>query len=186
VPGAPGADAAPGVFDFAFRLFIIVRHAPFNPPESPFNPYFFPIHWKLLNQFVLACYPPAWLFTLSPEAPNSSPEQCPLRHVRATSAYSPRPLVYCRHSTPLFPATCGLCLHNGRPQPISFQSLADSFHRNGGVPPSPLQTTTEIRPGQGVFFVFHGSRACPELLGVTDHRSRLCSGYRFPYSPGGV
>src|SRR5216684_8899746 len=27
-------------------------------------------------------------------------------------------------------------LRNGRPQPLTFQSLADSFHRNGGVPPS--------------------------------------------------
>jgi hypothetical protein len=39
------------------------------------------------------------------------------------------------HSTSFFSISCGLLLHNGRPQPFSFQSLPASFHRNGGVYP---------------------------------------------------
>jgi hypothetical protein len=38
-PVAPGADAAPGVFDFAFFFFALPPPAPFNPPHchSPLN-----------------------------------------------------------------------------------------------------------------------------------------------------
>jgi hypothetical protein len=39
------------------------------------------------------------------------------------------------HSTSFFSISCGLLLHNGRPQPFSFQALPDSFHRHGGVYP---------------------------------------------------
>jgi hypothetical protein len=46
------------------------------------------------------------------------------------------PLSPSSHSTFLFSTACGLLLRNGAPQPLCLQSLPDSFHCNGGVPPS--------------------------------------------------
>jgi hypothetical protein len=79
------------------------------------------------------------------------------------------------HSTPLLPTASGLFYVNGGPQPLFFQSPADSFHRNGGC--TPLASTSssanlrllfpectqilEIRPSQEspvLFFTVPGSR----------------------------
>src|ERR1700674_206691 len=47
----------------------------------------------------------------------------------------PGPIRPLRHSTPLFPTVSGLFCAMDAPQPLSFQSLADSFYRNGGCTP---------------------------------------------------
>jgi hypothetical protein len=52
-------------------------------------------------------------------------------------ALSPRPLVHGHHSTPLLPTASALFCLTAPTQPFSFLSLPHSFHRNGGVPPSP-------------------------------------------------
>jgi hypothetical protein len=52
---------------------------------------------------------------------------------RITPAH--RPLTHPVHSTPLLPMASALFCAMGAPQPLSFQSPADSFHCNGGVYP---------------------------------------------------
>jgi hypothetical protein len=93
----------------------------------------------------------------------------------ARTAPTHRPLTPLGHSTPLLPMASGLFYINGSSQPLSFQSPADSFHRNGGVYPfgsspssdsllllSPgITQIREIRSSQTSplsFFTFHGSR----------------------------
>jgi hypothetical protein len=58
----------------------------------------------------------------------------------------PRPLFHSRYSTPLFPKVSGLFCAMGTPQPLSFQSLVDSFHGNRGVTPLFVFPSTASSP----------------------------------------
>jgi hypothetical protein len=123
----PTASGHLGFLTFFFRL----RHF-FRPHRSTrpiaVQPSIFPIPCLLLNLFRTAMLFFPVFAELQP--PIVFP---PYRNRLA--ALSLRPTAHSRHSTPLLSNACGLLLHNGRPQLLCFQSLPDSFHRNGGVYP---------------------------------------------------
>jgi hypothetical protein len=67
---------------------------------------------------------------------------------RITSLPAVAGIAPCLHSTSFFSVVSGLLLHNGRPQPLCFQSLADSSHRHGGVYPPFTISIKRLSPPQ--------------------------------------
>jgi hypothetical protein len=124
-PGAPGAGLAPGRFDFAFFLFVLLPPAPFTPPLLPFNPQFSPFTANHLTY-------PYWHASI-PHVCLHSASKCPyclLRENRARglSSHVSSLFFFCPscHSTHLFSNAYGLFRTMERRNPrvfIRFRTL---------------------------------------------------------------
>jgi hypothetical protein len=105
----------------------------------------------------------------------TEPRSAQSNFARITPAH--RPLTPRRHSTPLLPMASGLFYVNGGPQPLSFQSPADSFHRHGGVYPlvyperSPRRASSSS--SASLFLLF------PEITRIREIRFSRTSPFSF-------
>jgi hypothetical protein len=111
----------------------------------------------------------------SPVFVYTEPRSVQSNFARITTAH--RPLTPIGHSTPLLPIASGLFYVNGGPQPLFFQSPADSFHRNGGVYPlvyterSPRRASSSSTSSLFLFF--------PEITQIREIRPSQTSPLSF-------
>jgi hypothetical protein len=126
VPQAPVLHL--GVLSLLFFAFALPPSAPFTPSQLAFNPQFCPFPAYYLTY-------PYWHAILSRVCQASTPNcsSCPLWG--SSSGLSPRLSSSSGHSTSFLSNAYGLFCAMDALQPLCFQSLADSFHRNGGCTP---------------------------------------------------